>query len=209
MLISQQVENVFEKLLQVFPEPKSELNFNSDFELLVAVLLSAHTTDKSVNQATQHLFKVANTPQKMLELGEEKLKTYIKNIGLYNAKAINLLKTCEILVNEYDSQIPNKREDLEKLPGVGRKTASVVLNVAFNQPTVAVDTHVFRVAQRLQWAYGKTPKAIEEQLLQIIPEKYLYITNHLLVLHGRYVCKARFPLCEKCVLRQDCPAYNK
>lgn len=208
MLLTQNIENVFEKLLQVFPEPKSELNFNSNFELLVAVLLSAHTTDKSVNQATLHLFKVANTPEKMLNLGEENLKKYIKNIGLYNAKAVNLLKTCQILVDKYNSQIPNKREDLEALPGVGRKTASVVLNVAFNEPTVAVDTHVFRVAQRLNWASGKTPKAIEEQLLQIIPKKYLPITNHLLVLHGRYVCKARFPLCEKCVLKNDCPSYK-
>jgi len=195
---------IFTLLKKAIPNPKIELIYHSPFELLIAVLLSAHTTDRSVNQATTKLFKIADTPQKMLALSEVALKKYIKSIGLYNAKAANIIKTCKILVDEYNSQIPKTREQLEKLPGVGRKTANVILNVAFGKPTIAVDTHAFRVANRTGLAPGKTPLIVEDKLLEVTPSKFKKIAHHLLVLHGRYVCKAKKPLCSTCAIKKYC-----
>lgn len=201
--------SIFKLLYKKFPNPKTELNYSSTFELLIAVILSAHTTDKSVNQATAKLFAIANTPEKILHLGITNLKKYIKSVGLYNTKAANIIKTCKILKLEYNSQIPDQRELLEKLPGVGRKTASVILNIAFNQPTIAVDTHIFRVANRTGLAKGKTPLAVENKLLKITPTKFIKIAHHLLLLHGRYVCKAQKPLCNKCAIKKMCAYYKK
>lgn len=201
---SKNITTLFTLLHHEFPNPKTELNYSSTFELLIAVILSAHTTDKSVNQATVKLFPVANTPQKILSLGITRLKKYIKSIGLYNTKATNIIKTCKILKLEHNSQVPDQRELLEKLPGVGRKTASVILNIAFNQPTIAVDTHIFRVANRTGLAKGKTPLEVEKKLLQITPKKFMKIAHHLLLLHGRYICKAQKPLCEKCIINKLC-----
>jgi endonuclease III len=205
----QKISRIFLRLKEEIPNPRSELNYSSHFELLVAVLLSAHTTDKSVNVATAKLFPVANTPEKMVALGEFKLKKYIQNLGLYNAKAANLIKTCAILIKQHHSCVPHSREALEALPGVGRKTANVVLNIAFDEPTVAVDTHLFRVANRTKIACGKTPLAVEEKLLKVIPQEVLRIAAHLLVLHGRYVCRARKPLCAQCVIRDLCEFDDK
>lgn len=203
------ITKIFQKLYKAIPNPKTELNYNSNFELLIAVLLSAHTTDKSVNQATTQLFKIANTPELMLVLGENKLKKYIKSIGLYNAKAANIIKTCKILIDEHRSRIPHTREELEQLPGVGRKTANVILNTAFHQPTIAVDTHIFRVANRTKMAEGKNTTIVEQKLLEIVPVKFLPIAHHLLLLHGRYVCKAKKPLCCQCVICSLCKYENK
>lgn len=200
---------IFERFQAQNPEPTTELQFNSPFELLVAVMLSAQATDISVNKATGPLFKVANTAAKILALGEEKLKNYIKTIGLYNAKASNLIKTCQILEHNYKGKIPDTREQLEALPGVGRKTANVVLNTAFAQLTMAVDTHIFRVANRTGLASGKTPLEVEQGLLKIIDSEFLQHAHHWLILHGRYICVARKPRCATCIIRDLCEYPNK
>lgn len=197
-------EKLFEALKKANPSPGIELDFNSNFELLVAVMLSAQATDVSVNKATQKLFPVAHTPSDFLKLGEKKLKEFIKTIGLFNTKAKNIIKTCEILVQQYDSDVPSSREALESLPGVGRKTANVVLNTAFGVATVAVDTHIFRVSNRTGLAPGKTPYEVEMKLMKAIPKRYLQNANRWLVLHGRYVCLARKPKCSECVIREYC-----
>lgn len=198
------IEIFFATLQAANPHPKSELEYSSNFELLAAVLLSAQATDVGVNKATRPLFAVANTPQKMLDLGLEALEGYIKTIGLYRTKAKNLLASCEILVREHGGEVPHDREALEALPGVGRKTANVVLNVAFGEPTMAVDTHVFRVANRTGLAPGKTPLAVETKLLKRIPAPYLQHAHHWLILHGRYVCKAISPKCSECAVNSVC-----
>lgn len=195
---------IFKRFQLQNPTPKTELVYNNTFELLISVILSAHTTDVSVNKATAKLFPIANTPQKILDLGEAELKNYIKSIGLYNAKASNIFKTCDILIKKHDGEVPNDRESLEALPGVGRKTANVVLNTAFGQTTIAVDTHIFRVANRTGLAKGKTPLAVELQLQQAISQKYLRDAHHWLVLHGRYVCLARKPHCYECIISDLC-----
>ena len=198
------IETFFATLQAANPHPQTELEYNSNFELLAAVLLSAQATDVGVNKATGPLFAVANTPQKMLALGLENLEGYIKTIGLYRTKAKNLLATCEILVREHGGEVPHDREALEALPGVGRKTANVVLNVAFGEPTMAVDTHVFRVANRTGLAPGKTPLEVEKGLLKRIPKPYLQHAHHWLILHGRYVCKATSPKCTECAVSAVC-----
>ena len=198
------IEHFFATLKAVNPTPVSELEYSSVFELLVAVLLSAQATDVSVNKATRRLFAVANTPQKMLALGLDGLESYIKSIGLYHGKARHLLQTCQILVTQHGGEVPRTREALQALPGVGRKTANVILNVAFGAPTLAVDRHVFRVANRTGLAQGKTPLDVELKLLNRIPAQYLPDAHHWLVLHGRYVCLARTPLCWQCGVSQYC-----
>ena len=194
----------FATLKAANPQPVTELEYSSVFELLVAVLLSAQATDVSVNKATRRLFPVANTPQKMLNLGVQGLENYIKTIGLYHSKARHLLQTCELLVAQHGSQVPRTREALQALPGVGRKTANVVLNVAFGEATIAVDTHLFRLGNRTGLAPGKTPLAVEQRLLQRIPPAYLVDAHHWLILHGRYVCRARKPLCWQCAVSCYC-----
>jgi endonuclease-3 len=198
------IEAFFATLKAVNPNPRTELEFTNTFELLAAVLLSAQATDVSVNKATRHLFAMANTPQRILDLGLQALTESIKTIGLYKTKAKNLFETCQILVNQYGGQIPRTREALESLPGVGRKTANVVLNVAFGEPTMAVDTHIFRVSNRTGLAPGKNPLEVEQQLLKRVPSAYLVDAHHWLILHGRYVCQARRPLCEACGVSQYC-----
>ena len=200
------IQEMFSRLQAQTPKPSTELVYNSPFELLIAVILSAQATDVSVNKATAKLYQVANTPQAILDLGVEALKTYIKTIGLYNTKAANIIKTCEILVNEHQSQVPNNRESLEALAGVGRKTANVVLNTAFGQPTIAVDTHIFRVANRLGLAKSSTVDGVEKQLLACIPDDFKLDAHHWLILHGRYVCTARKPQCQSCLLADLCPS---
>lgn len=200
---------IFARFFEHNPHPTTELKFNSTFELLIAVILSAQATDLQVNKCTQALFKIANTPEKIISLGLENLKTYIKSIGLFNSKAANIIKTCQVLVIKYASQVPRDREDLESLPGVGRKTANVILNTAYGEPTVAVDTHIFRVANRLGLSKGQTPLAVEKDLLKIIAKKYLHNAHHWLVLHGRYVCVARNPKCSQCLLKDLCDSYPK
>lgn len=180
------------------PHPTTELHYSTAFELLIAVMLSAQATDKSVNKVTTTLFKVANTAPTLLALGEEKLRGYIKSIGLFNTKARNIIKTCERLVIHHHEQVPNTRQALEALPGVGRKTANVILNTVFGEPTIAVDTHIFRVANRTGLAPGKTVKEVEDKLLATIPKKYLHHAHHWLILHGRYICLARNPQCGAC-----------
>ena len=194
----------FATLQAANPHPKTELEYTSHFELLTAVLLSAQATDVSVNKATRPLFAVANTPQAILSLGQEQLEDYIKTIGLFRSKAKHLLQTCRILVEQHDSIVPHTREELEALPGVGRKTANVVLNVAFGQPTMAVDTHIFRVSNRTGLAPGKTPLAVEMQLLKRIPAEYAVYSHHWLILLGRYVCQARKPRCWECAVSKYC-----
>jgi endonuclease-3 len=186
------------------PAPRTELAYTNPFELLVAVILSAQATDVSVNKATARLFKVANTPAALLALGLEGLKGYIRTIGLYNAKAANIIKTCEILVREHHGEVPAGREALEKLPGVGRKTANVILNTAFGQPTIAVDTHIFRVANRTGLASGRNVLEVERRLLRLVPERYRQDAHHWLILHGRYVCTARRPRCATCLINDLC-----
>ena len=203
------VENFFATLAAANPQPQTELKFSSVFELLTAVLLSAQATDVSVNKATQSLFLVANTPQKMLALGLEGLESYIKTIGLYHSKAKHLLQTCQMLVEQHHGEVPRTREALEALPGVGRKTANVVLNVAFGEPTMAVDTHIFRVSNRTGLAPGMTPLAVELKLLKRIPEPYRVHAHHWLILLGRYVCQARTPKCWQCAVAPYCDFKNK
>jgi len=196
---------MFERLQKANPNPTTELIYHSPFELLIAVMLSAQATDVSVNKATEKLFTVANTPKKILDLGVDGLKKYIQSIGLFNTKAQNVIKTCEILLTQHKGSVPHDRKDLEALPGVGRKTANVVLNTAFGEPTMAVDTHIFRVANRTGLAPGKTPLAVEEKLLKVIPQEYLLNAHHWLILHGRYTCVARKPKCYNCVIADLCP----
>ena len=199
-----QIERFFATLQAANPLPASELEYTSVFELLAAVLLSAQATDVGVNKATRRLFPVANTPQKIIDLGLDGLETYIKTIGLYRSKARHLMQTCRILVERHGGEVPRTREELEQLPGVGRKTANVVLNVAFGEPTCAVDTHIFRVANRTGLAPGKTPLAVEQKLLERVPAKYLNHAHHWLILHGRYVCVARTPRCWQCAVADCC-----
>ena len=199
-----QIERFFATLQAANPLPASELEYTSVFELLAAVLLSAQATDVGVNKATRRLFPVANTPQKIIDLGLDGLETYIKTIGLYRSKARHLMQTCRILVQQHGGEVPRTRHELEQLPGVGRKTANVVLNVAFGEPTCAVDTHIFRVANRTGLAPGKTPLAVEQKLLERVPAKYLNHAHHWLILHGRYVCVARTPRCWQCAVADCC-----
>ena len=195
---------IYQRLRASNPDPETELNYQSPFELLVSVILSAQATDISVNKATDRLYPVANTPETILALGVENLKTYIKTIGLYNSKAENIIKTCRILIDEHNSEVPRTRDALESLPGVGRKTANVVLNTAFGEPTIAVDTHIFRVSNRTGLAKGKTPLEVEKRLTKFTPEEFRQDAHHWLILHGRYVCKARKPECPGCVIRDLC-----
>ncbi len=198
------ISKIFEILKKGNPNPVTELKYKSKFQLLIAVILSAQATDKSVNSATTKLFKTAGTPKKIYDLGEEKLKTFIKTIGLYNAKAKNIIKTCKIIMTEFKNKIPQNREELQKLPGVGRKTANVVLNNAFGFPTIGVDTHVFRVSNRSGIAPGKNVLEVENKLEKDVPEKFKLHAHHWLIIHGRYTCLARKPLCNKCKILNLC-----
>jgi endonuclease-3 len=191
------------------PKPETELNYSSNFELLISVILSAQATDVGVNKATALLYPVANTPQDIFGLGVKKLKSHIKTIGLYNSKAENIIKTCRMLIDNFDSEVPRNREALESLPGVGRKTANVVLNTAFGQPTIAVDTHIFRVSNRTGLAPGKTPLEVEKRLMRLTPEEFKLDAHHWLILHGRYTCKARKPVCGKCSIVDLCEFRGK
>jgi endonuclease-3 len=200
---------IFNRLAQEITNPTSELNFNSPFELLIAVILSAQATDKSVNKVTAKLFKQANTPKKILQLGEEGLKDHIKTIGLFNNKATHIMATCKILTDKFDSTVPEDRKSLESLPGVGRKTANVILNTAFGHPTIAVDTHVFRVSNRTGIAPGKNVLEVEKRLIRLVPAEHLLDAHHLLILHGRYTCIARKPRCGSCIIEDLCEYKNK
>lgn len=200
---------IFERLRAANPHPTTELNYSTPFELLIAVILSAQATDKGVNKATAKLFPVANTPQAILDLGEEGLKEYIKTIGLFNSKAANIIKTCRILLERHGGEVPDNRKDLEALPGVGRKTANVVLNTAFGHPTMAVDTHIFRVANRTGLAPGKTVLEVEKKLLRLIPKEFLHDAHHWLILLGRYTCTARKPRCGACPIEDLCDYKHK
>jgi len=197
-------KQIFKILARAHGKPSTELNFRSNFELLVAVILSAQATDISVNKATDKLYRKANTPQAFLNLGLTSLKRHIRTIGLYNTKAQNIIKTCRMLIDLHNGQVPSDREALEALPGVGRKTANVVLNTAFGEPTIAVDTHIFRVSNRTGLGPGKTVLQVEQKLLKFTPERYLKDAHHLLILHGRYTCMARTPRCPVCVIREFC-----
>ncbi|MEY4757659.1 MAG: endonuclease [Pseudomonadota bacterium] len=209
MMKKENIAPFFATLQAANPKPTTELAYNSDFELLVAVLLSAQATDVGVNKATAHLFKVAKTPQALLDLGLEGLESYIKTIGLYHSKAKHLMETCRMLVEHHGGQVPRTREELQALPGVGRKTANVVLNVAFGEPVMAVDTHIFRVSNRTGLAPGKTPTAVEMQLMKRIPADYMVDAHHWLILLGRYVCKARKPECWHCAVAPYCDFKTK
>ncbi|MFB3090720.1 MAG: endonuclease III [Gammaproteobacteria bacterium] len=200
---------IFQKLKAQNPKPTTELEYTNPFELLIAVVLSAQATDVGVNKATKKLFSVANTPQAIVALGHEGLKQYIRTIGLYNTKANNILKTCKLLIEEFDSQVPADRNSLEKLPGVGRKTANVILNTAFGQPTIAVDTHIFRVSNRTGSALGKDVRVVEEKLMKFVPDEYKQYAHHWLILHGRYTCVARKPRCGSCVIYDLCEFKQK
>lgn len=200
---------IFKVFTKINPEPTTELKYKNNFELLISVILSAQATDVSVNKATKHLFKIANNPKSILQLGLTGLKQEIRTIGLYNNKAKNIIKTCEYLISKHKGRVPKDREALEQLPGVGRKTANVILNTAFSKPTIAVDTHVFRVANRTGLAEGETPIKVEHGLLSVIPKKYLINAHHHLILHGRYVCLARKPLCYKCHIANHCAFKEK
>ena len=200
---------IYAKLREANPRPETELHYNSPFELLVAVILSAQATDVGVNKATRKLFPVANTPETILDLGVSGLKRYIQTIGLYNNKAENIIKTCQILVDSYGGQVPRERAALEALPGVGRKTANVVLNTAFGEPTIAVDTHIFRVSNRTGIAPGKTPLEVEKRLVRLTPDEFRKDAHHWLILHGRYTCKARKPLCGECPIVEWCEYRHK
>ena len=198
--------NIFKILTESDPKPTTELVFNSNFELLISVILSAQATDKSVNNATKSLFQIANTPEQMIHLGTAKLKESIKTIGLFNNKAKNIILTCKILVKKFNSQVPHERDSLEELPGVGRKTANVILNTVFGKSVIAVDTHVFRVSNRTGIAIGKNVDEVEEKLIKRLPKKFFFHAHHWLILHGRYTCKARNPLCAECVISDLCPS---
>lgn len=200
---------VFTRLRAENPKPTTELNYITPFELLIAVMLSAQATDKSVNKATEKLFPIANTPRAIYDLGETKLKKFIQTIGLFNSKAANIIKTCKMLIDQHQGDVPRSRTELEALPGVGRKTANVVLNTAFGEPTIAVDTHIFRVANRTGIAPGKTPLAVEEALLKAVPDEFKHDAHHWLILHGRYVCQARKPKCSACVIADLCEYEHK
>jgi endonuclease-3 len=200
---------IMTKLRDANPTPKTELNYASTFELLISVILSAQATDVSVNKATGPLYEVANTPAAIFALGVDGLKRYIKTIGLYNSKASNVIKTCQLLVEQHDSVVPANRTDLEALPGVGRKTANVVLNTAFGEPTMAVDTHIFRFGNRTRFAPGKNVLEVERKLLKVIPDEFMVDAHHWFILHGRYVCMARSPRCGACVIYDECEYKDK
>ena len=200
---------IFTRLRELNPHPTTELNFSNEFELLIAVILSAQATDVSVNKAIGPLYEVANTPEAIYKLGEKKLKTYVKTIGLYNTKAKNIINTCKILIEEHGGQVPEDRQALEALPGVGRKTANVVLNTAFGHPTIAVDTHIYRVSNRTGIAPGKNVLEVEKRLLRLVPEEFKRDAHHWLILHGRYTCIARTPKCPVCTIRDLCEFTKK
>jgi endonuclease-3 len=200
---------IFSRLREANPHPTTELRYNTPFELLIAVILSAQATDVGVNKATAKLYPVANTPKAILDLGLEGLKQYVRTIGLYNSKAENIIKTCRILIDKHGGEVPDNRKDLEALPGVGRKTANVVLNTAFGQPTMAVDTHIFRVSNRTGIAPGKTPLEVEKRLLKLVPDEFLHDAHHWLILHGRYTCIARKPRCGSCLIEDLCEYKKK
>jgi endonuclease-3 len=202
-------QEIFDRLAKAIPEPTTELEYSTAFELLIAVVLSAQATDKGVNKATRELFKCANTPQAILDLGEEGLKQYIKTIGLYNSKAANIIKLCQALLDKHQGKVPGTREQLEALAGVGRKTANVILNTAFGQPVIAVDTHIFRVCNRTRLAPGKTVLAVEKKLEKVVPKEHKKDAHHLLILHGRYTCIARKPRCSSCVIEDLCEYQHK
>ena len=203
------IREMFERFREQNPHPTTELRYHSTFELLIAVILSAQATDTGVNKATAKLYPIANTAQAILDLGEEKLKEHIKTLGLFNSKAAHIIKTCRMLVEHYQGEVPETREALESLPGVGRKTANVVLNTAFGQPTMAVDTHIFRVGNRTGIAPGKTPLAVEHALLKNIDPEFIQDAHHWLILHGRYVCVARKPHCPECIIHDLCEYKHK
>ena len=203
------IQEFFTRLRAQNPHPQSDLEYTNPFTLLVAVVLSAQATDAGVNKATQHLFPIADTPEKMYALGEDGIRDRIKTIGLYNAKAANVYKLCKILIDQYGGDIPQTRDELVQLPGVGRKTANVVLNVAFGQPTMAVDTHIFRLGNRTGMAPGKTPDQVEDGLLKVVPDEFMQHAHHWLILHGRYICKARKPGCGACIVRDLCGFKDK
>ena len=200
---------IFLRLQAANPHPTTELEYHSPFELLVAVMLSAQATDISVNSATRQLYPVANTPQAILDLGEEKLRDYIQRIGLYKTKAKHVIQTCGILLEQHNGEVPQTREALEALPGVGRKTANVILNTAFGQPTIAVDTHIFRLSNRINLAPGKTVLDVEQKLLKVIPAEFMLDAHHWLILHGRYICQARKPKCSECIIYDLCEYKGK
>jgi endonuclease-3 len=205
----EEIEEIFKRFRKANPEPRGELVSVNPYTLLVAVVLSAQATDEGVNRATGPLFAVADTPQKMLQLGEERLRDRIKTIGLFRTKAKNVIGLSKALIERHGGEVPHDRTALEALPGVGRKTANVVLNVAFGEPTIAVDTHIFRVGNRTGLAPGKTPNEVEQKLLKAVPENYRHNAHHWLILHGRYVCKARKPECARCIIREFCRFKNK
>lgn len=204
LLQQEEIKEVFERFKKENPNPTSELKWTNSFTLLVSVVLSAQATDKSVNKATESLYKIADTPQKILSLGEDNLISYIKSIGLYKSKAKHIIELSKMLISEFDSKIPDNLEDLIKLPGVGRKTANVVLNVLFNKPTMPVDTHLLRISPKIGLAQGSTPLEIEKSLCARIPQEYMNHAHHWLILHGRYVCTARNPNCENCIINDIC-----
>lgn len=204
LLQQEEIKEIFERFKKENPNPTSELKWTNSFTLLVSVVLSAQATDKSVNKATESLYKIADTPQKILSLGEDNLISYIKSIGLYKSKAKHIIELSKMLISEFDSKIPDNLEDLIKLPGVGRKTANVVLNVLFNKPTMPVDTHLLRISPKIGLAQGSTPLEIEKSLCARIPQEYMNHAHHWLILHGRYVCTARNPNCENCIINDIC-----
>ena len=209
LMTAPQRHEFFRRLQEINPHPKSDLEYSTPFELLVAVILSAQATDKSVNKATARLFPVANTPAQMLALGEDALRAHVQTIGLYRNKAANILKTCRLLLERHDGEVPRTRAALEALPGVGRKTANVILNTAFGEPVIAVDTHIFRVANRTGLAPGRDVLAVERELERVVPDEYRQDAHHWLILHGRYVCTARRPQCPACVVRDLCACPDK
>ncbi len=201
--------DIFVRLRAADPHPTTELNYSTPFELLIAVVLSAQATDRSVNQATKKLFAIANTPDAILQLGEDGLKEHIRTIGLFNTKAKNIIKTCKLLLQRHAGEVPRERAALEALPGVGRKTANVILNVAFGEPTIAVDTHIFRLSNRTRLAPGKTPLEVEKKLMRFVPDEFLQHAHHWLILHGRYTCIARKPRCGSCIIEDLCEYRDK